>query len=121
MSLMISDPLVAEQVNELRARQFAAAAEIEAAHRELDQLGVQRRDLFMVPFSLSGRIALLQIEMETRSLAAQEIKVDALIAHSTLAVLEHQCRKLQLELAVLRAPDRFKRFAHRMARRLARG
>ncbi len=120
INTQIIDPIVAEQVNELRADRYALAAEIEQAHHELDRLGILRRDLFMVPFSLPGRIALLNVEIETRKLAAQEIKVDALIAHASLAVLERHCRELTLEFVALRAPERLRRLVHHLAKFIVR-
>lgn len=69
-------PQLAEQLGELKAQQHAMSREQFEAHLTLDSLGVPRVDPYQQTYTLSARMELLRLELESQKLRGLQLQHD---------------------------------------------
>jgi|GEM_PF-7041152 len=110
------DPLVFEQLGELRAELHVLKREHADAHAVLDALEIPRADRFQGEYSLTARLEHVRLD-----LAAREIQLlQANQRHDALAILyvatEHERLRLETELVPLRVWQQLRNAIRRAAR-----
>ncbi len=111
-----TDPLISEFANELSAEKFALAAELEAAHRELDAQDIPLTDEFGAAYLLVDRVKQLATKADCMKLLADAAEVNEQLIELDLAASERRRARLEIELRLVRGTSGLARLVGRLFR-----
>ena len=103
------DPLLFEQLGELRAAQHVLTREHTDAHAVLDAMDIPRRDRFQGEYTLAARLELVRLDIAAREIQLLQARRDYDILSVSFVAIERRRLRLEAELAIPRTWQRLQR------------